>query len=117
VGVAERSDSSPWWFDLASNAINWVAFLAALVVVSIFADSIAHVLAGKNTHVTVSLTVTVAITLVGVAASLVAWARVRVLTKRVRRQNTRIRSLETDNRNLRDDTPPPLFRDPGPTIP
>jgi hypothetical protein len=53
-------------YRLASKVIDWVGTIALVVVVGLFADPIAHALAGHRTSV--SLTVGISISLVGVAA-------------------------------------------------
>ena len=93
---------------LANKITDWVGYLAGLLIVGIFTDSIVHSLAGRHTAVKVTVAVAVSISLAGVAAVLVVLVRART----IRRANTHLRAkvfeLERENEALRrGERPPP----------
>jgi hypothetical protein len=86
-------------YRLASKAIDWIGTIGVVVVVGLFADPIAHAIAGR--HTTISLTVGVSISLAGVAAVVIALGRARSLRKRNIYLRDRVSELERTIRELK----------------
>jgi uncharacterized membrane protein YuzA (DUF378 family) len=99
----QQEDSGPGVVQLLSRVVNWVGFLASLVILGVFSDAMVHALVGKRTSLTVSLSlgISVTVSLVGVAAVIVVLLR----SKMIRSNNTYLRNkvseLERENDGLR----------------
>jgi len=117
VVVASHEEKIPFWYEISSQAIGWVGLVAVICVVGGYTDSIAHALAGHATRVSVNLTVTIAVSFVGVAACLVAGLRVRALNREKKRLSKRILGLETENEKLRSGIMPQRLPGLGPSSP
>lgn len=96
--------------DLVGRGMDWIGVALSITLAGAFGDSIAHSLAGKNTHVTITLAVTVGVALSGVAAVAAVLMRSRGMRKRNGYLRRRVKTLEDENEDLRRqiDLNPPL---------